>query len=151
MMLCLTRTAGTARTLLHAGQHETLSVPEINVRVEEHVVRTRFQEKLQPVDLKGRVAGLGCFGYVHSQGRASAARDQKNPYPVACVSLFFNDFFKLAHGTVRQTYHSFLLVVLYCLGCSPQMGQLKTILPYIHKIATFFNQAGKPGKKGFVS
>ena len=60
--------AGTAGTLLfHAGQNETLSRGKIDDRAVKHLVRPVLQEHLQSILLKGRVARLGGFGYVHSQ------------------------------------------------------------------------------------
>ena len=61
--------AGTAGRafLLHAGEHETLALAEIDRRAREHLVRPFFQEHLQTVLFEGRVARLGGFGYVHSQ------------------------------------------------------------------------------------
>jgi hypothetical protein len=85
---------------LHARKHETLPFLKIDLRAHQHFVRPLFQEHFQALHLKGLIAHLGGFGYVHSQGGASAARDNEYPYTVSGGSLFLNDFLKLIYSTV---------------------------------------------------
>ena len=109
----LTVAGRTAGARLHAGEHETLPFLEIDVCAFEHLVRTLFQEYFQTLQLKGRVAFYGRFGYVHSQRGASAARDDKYPDSVSGCPLLFNDVFELSYCFVGQTYHISSLLVSY--------------------------------------
>ena len=79
---------------------------KINVRVHEHILCPLFQENLQAIHFEGHITPLGRFGYVHSQRRASAARDEKNPYSITRCSLSLDYFLKLAYCAVGQTYHA---------------------------------------------
>jgi hypothetical protein len=97
--------------LLHAREHEALAFGEIDGRVREHLVRAVLQKHLQSALLKGHVARLGGFGYVHSQRGASAAGHEEYPNPVARCTLLGDHFLELCYCTVCNTYHSFLLEV----------------------------------------
>jgi len=98
-----------AGTRLHAGEHETLAIMKIDVRVHEHAVGPFLQENFEAAQIEGRIARLGFFGYVHSQRRASASGDYEDPHAVSGSSLLLHDFFELLYCVVRQTYHYFLL------------------------------------------
>ncbi len=91
---------GTARTRLHAGKHESLVFLKVYARICKHAHCTLLKENPQPLHIKGRVTGLRRFGYVHSQRRASATRDNKYPYPVSCSALLGDDFLELVHCIV---------------------------------------------------
>jgi hypothetical protein len=78
----------------------------IDVRALQHVIRPFFQENLQAVYRKGRIAGQGCFGYVHSQRRASTARNDKNSHSISGSPLLLDHFLKLLHCAVSQRYHN---------------------------------------------
>jgi len=58
VLMCfgLTAAGRTAGARLHAREHETLAFLEIDVRGFEHIVRTLFQEYLQTLQFKGRIA-----------------------------------------------------------------------------------------------
>jgi len=92
-------------TLLHAAEHKTLSIQKIHLRVREHVICPRLQEKLEAADFVGDIARYRRFGYVHSQGRASAAGDQKYPDTISRRSLLVHNLFELIYRTVSQIYH----------------------------------------------
>ena len=76
-------------------------IMEIDARIHEHGIRPLFQEYFEPLHFQGCVALLGRFGYVHSQGRASAAGDDENPYPVSRRALLGHDLFELVNRAVR--------------------------------------------------
>jgi hypothetical protein len=101
--------AGRSAGRLHAGQDEPLPFLEIDVGVRQHHVRPLFQKHPQPVHLERGIPAQGFFGYVHSQGRASAAGHREDPDAVTGRSLFFHCFFELLYRTVSKTYHTFLL------------------------------------------
>jgi hypothetical protein len=98
-----------AGTRLHAREHETLVLHEIDIGVHQHAVRPFLYKHLQSVHLEGHIAPQGRFGYVHSQRGASAAGDREYPHPVAVSSLLYHNFLELLYCAVRQTYHYFLL------------------------------------------
>jgi hypothetical protein len=52
---------------LHTRQHKTLTFLKIDIRALQHFVSPLLQENLQALHLKGLIAHLGGFGYVHSQ------------------------------------------------------------------------------------
>ncbi len=87
MFVSATAARGAAGTRLHTGKNETLVLLEIDARSRQHRVGPFLEKNLQAVHFEGGVARLGCFGYVHSQGRASAARNDEYPYPVSGCSL----------------------------------------------------------------
>lgn len=110
----LSAAAGAAGAFLfHPGQNEALSFGKIDGRVREHLVRPVFQKDLEAVLFEGHVSRLGGFGYVHSQRGASAAGDQEYPDPVSRGSLLGNHFLELAYRAVCNTYHYFLLILIY--------------------------------------
>ena len=86
---------------MHARQHKTLPFLEIDLRAHQHFMSPLFQEYLQTLHLKDLIANLGGFGYVHSQGRASAARYDEYSYTVSGSSLLFNDFLELIYSSIR--------------------------------------------------
>ena len=106
---------GAAGARRHSREHEALALMEINVRGHQHLTGLLLQKNLEAVQLEGRVALQGSFGYVHSQRRASAARDREDPHPVSRYSLFCNHILELLYRAVRQTYHYFLLESGYIL------------------------------------
>jgi len=88
-------------------------VVEIDGGTHEHLVRTLFKEQLETVLFEGRVARLGGFGYVHSQGGASAAGDDEDSHAVIGAALLFHYFLELLYCAVGKTYHyNFLLCCL---------------------------------------
>jgi hypothetical protein len=91
---------------LHAGKHETLVFLEINARIHEHGKGLFLQKNFQPIQFDGRIARLGCFGYVHSQRGASTARDDEDPHTVSGSALLCNNFLEFTHCTIRQTNHT---------------------------------------------
>jgi hypothetical protein len=123
-----------AGTRLHAAQDETLAFYEVDVRVHQHVVGPFLQENLEAVYLERRIALQGRFGYVHSQGGASAAGDHKDPHPVAGGALFFHDILELCYRAIRQTYHYFLLDEILLPACFDSL----LFYQYIQNIATVF-------------
>lgn len=98
-----------ARARSHSREHEALPLMEIDVRVHQHIVCSFLQKNFQTIQLEGRVAPQGRFGYVHSQRGASAAGDHEDSHPVSGSSLFFHYFLELCYCAVRQTDHYFLL------------------------------------------
>ena len=92
-------------TLLHAREHKTLPVQKIYIRARKHIICPRLKEKLEAAYLKGDIARYCRFGYVHSQGRASAAGDQKYPDTISRRSLLVHNLFELIYRTVSQIYH----------------------------------------------
>ncbi len=80
---------------------------KIDVRVHQHLVGFFLQKNPESVQLKGCITLYGSFGYVHSQGRASAARDCEDSHSVASGSLLRNYHLELLYRAVCQTYHYF--------------------------------------------
>jgi hypothetical protein len=91
---------------LHSRENESLGFLKINARGHQHIIRPGFQEYLQPAQFKGNIARLGSFGYVHSQWRASAARDDKYANTVAVRSLFLHNLFEFLYSAIGQAYHA---------------------------------------------
>ena len=91
---------------MHARKHKTLPFLKIDHRAHQHIAGTLFQKQFQALQLKGRIALQGSFGYVHSQRGASAARDNEYPDTVSSCSLLINSFLELSYCIVCQTYHS---------------------------------------------
>jgi len=91
---------------LHPCKYKTLAFLEINVRGRQHLIRLFFQEHFQAAQFERRIALLGRFGYVHSQRRASAARDDENANAISGSPLFLYNFLELSYCIVSQTYHS---------------------------------------------
>jgi hypothetical protein len=104
--------AGRPAGALHAAQDKPLSFVEIDIGVRQHAVGPLLDEYLESVQFESGVAPHGFLGYVHSQRRASAARDGEDAHPVSGRSLFFYNFLEFLDCIVRQTYHYFLLAVI---------------------------------------
>jgi hypothetical protein len=100
-----TATGRSAGTGLHARENESLLRIEIDTRIREHAFCPLFQKNLETVEIHGRVAHLGRFGYVHSQRRASAARDHEDSHPVPGITLLTDKFLEFVYSAVRQAYH----------------------------------------------
>jgi hypothetical protein len=88
---------------------------KINVRVHEHILCPLFKKNLQAVHFEGHITPLGRFGYVHSQRRASASWNEKNPDAVSGFPLCLNNFLELAYCAVGQIYHASSLPYIMCL------------------------------------
>ena len=125
---------------MHAREHEPLILLEIDVRIHEHAICPLFQKNLQTIQIDGRVARLGRFGYVHSQRWASTTRNHEYPYSVSCYPLLFNDFFELVYRAVCQTNHYFLLAVILSQPCL-RVSNIVIIIYYQPRMmcATFFS------------
>lgn len=91
----------TAGTRLHTSEHKTLLFLKIDARIHKHGTCLFLQKYFQTIQLYGRIARLGCFGYVHSQRGASAAWNDEDTHAVSGSALLCNDFLELAHCTIR--------------------------------------------------
>jgi hypothetical protein len=85
---------------LHARKHESLVFLKVDVSVGKHAHRTLLKKNPQPLHIEGSITYLRRFGYVHSQRRASATRDNKYPYPISGRSLLSDDFLEFIHCIV---------------------------------------------------
>jgi hypothetical protein len=103
-----------------AAQDETAPVLKINGRIHEHFLSPLLEKYPQPVFFNSGIAGLGVFGYVHSQGRLSAAWHEEYPHSITSGPLLIHNFLKFIYCARCQAYHATSLFLSQnTLSCSP--------------------------------
>ena len=112
-----------------AAQDETALVLKINGRIYEHFLGPLLEKYPQSVFFNSSIAGLGVFGYVHSQGRPSAAWHEEYPHAITSGPLLFHNFLEFTYCARCQAYHaSSLFSSQNTLSCNPTVMKLDMYL-----------------------